>query len=75
MWNLKSKTNVYNKKDSQRTNWWLPVWGEGRGEEQERGMGLSDMNCYVIKEISNKDINIVQHREYSHCFVINLNGV
>ena len=74
MWNLKNKTKVCDKKDSQRKNYWLSIWrGQGGGRRERYGIKRQKELC--IKEISNKDINIVQHREYSHCFVTILNGV
>ena len=51
MWNLKNNTNECVRKtvtDSQikKRNLWLPK-GRGKGEEQIRGIGLTDTNYYV----------------------------
>ena len=50
MWNLKIKTNEFNKTETdsqiQRTNQQLAV-GRGKGEGQWRGRGLRGTNYYV----------------------------
>ena len=74
-WNLKNKTNVYNKTeiDSQREQTSCYQWGEGRREGHDKGRGLKH-KLLCIKQISNKDI-LNSTGKYSHCFVITLSGV
>ena len=46
MWDIKNKTYVYNKTNSQmwRTNQWLPIERGKEGEGQDTGTELRDIN-------------------------------
>ena len=76
MWNLK-KVNEYNKTETdsqiQRTNQWLP---EGRkvegGAKQVKGIKRLQTASYKINKSQGYNL---QHREYSHYFIISLYGV
>ena len=72
MWNLKNKTNKYNKTETdsqiQGTDQCLPV-RRGKAEGQEKGKGLRDTDYYI--KINKQQRYIVPHRKIKLLFFNN----
>ena len=67
MWNLKYDTNEHiNKTDSetQRTDLWLPRWGQGSGGWVRDGLGVQGQQMQtIIYRMDKQQGPTVEHRE------------